>query len=146
MTDLFDNPMGLDGFEFVEFAAPEAHMLEPVFAMLGFTRVANHRSKDVSLYRQGNINFILNADPDATTNLLMDVPEKHPGYTHMALRVSSLATLEAWLAERDIAITGRFSFGGVRALFIRDPDGNVIEFDEYEGADAPTRIGDEAHG
>ncbi|MBB4301261.1 4-hydroxyphenylpyruvate dioxygenase [Rhodobium orientis] len=63
MTDLFDNPMGLDGFEFVEFAAPEANMLEPVFAMLGFTHVANHRSKDVALYRQGNINFILNREP-----------------------------------------------------------------------------------
>ncbi len=47
MTDLFDNPMGLDGFEFVEFASPTAGVLEPVFEMLGFTAVAEHRSKKV---------------------------------------------------------------------------------------------------
>ena len=63
MSDLFDNPMGLDGFEFVEFAAPEPGMLEPVFEMLGFSEVARHRSKDVVLYRQGNINFVLNREP-----------------------------------------------------------------------------------
>lgn len=60
MSDLFENPMGLDGFEFVEFAAPERGMLEPVFKMMGFTHVARHRSKDVDLWRQGGINFIAN--------------------------------------------------------------------------------------
>lgn len=60
MADLFENPMGLDGFEFVEFASPEPGVLEPVFEMLGFTAVAKHRSKDVTLYRQGDINFIIN--------------------------------------------------------------------------------------
>ncbi len=63
MADRFDNPMGLDGFEFVEFAAPQPNTLEPVFEMLGFSEVARHRSKDVSLYRQGDINFILNREP-----------------------------------------------------------------------------------
>ena len=46
MTDLFENPMGLMGFEFVEFASPTANVLEPVFEQLGFLRVAEHRSKD----------------------------------------------------------------------------------------------------
>jgi len=63
MTDLFDNPMGLCGFEFVEFSAPQAHILEPLFEKMGFTEVARHRSKDVSLYRQGDINFIVNREP-----------------------------------------------------------------------------------
>ncbi|MDX2417922.1 MAG: 4-hydroxyphenylpyruvate dioxygenase, partial [Xanthomonadales bacterium] len=63
MTDLFDNPMGLDGFEFVEFASPVPGLLEPVFDMLGFTAVAEHRSKKVRLFRQGEINFILNEEP-----------------------------------------------------------------------------------
>ena len=63
MADLFENPMGLMGFEFVEFASPTPNVLEPVFAMLGFTRVARHRSKNVTLYRQGNINFIINDEP-----------------------------------------------------------------------------------
>ena len=63
MADLFDNPMGLDGFEFVEFTAPKPGVLEPVFEMMGFTRVAEHRSKNVALWRQGGINFITNYEP-----------------------------------------------------------------------------------
>lgn len=63
MADLFENPLGLDGFEFIEFCAPEKGKLEPVFAMLGFTRVARHRSKDVELWRQGEINLIANYEP-----------------------------------------------------------------------------------
>ena len=58
-----DNPMGLDGFEFVEFSAPTSGVLEPVFEMLGFTRVARHRSKNVHLWRQGDINFVVNYEP-----------------------------------------------------------------------------------
>jgi len=60
MTDLFENPMGLDGFEFVEFAAPDVSVLEEAFKLLGFTEVAKHRSKDVRLWRQGDINFVIN--------------------------------------------------------------------------------------
>ena len=60
MTDLFDNPIGLDGFEFVEFSAPQKGVLEPVFQAMGFTLVARHRSKDVELWRQGGINFVTN--------------------------------------------------------------------------------------
>ena len=63
MTDLFDNPMGLMGFEFVEFASPTPGVLEPTLAKLGFTLVAHHRSKDVHLWRQGGINFIVNHEP-----------------------------------------------------------------------------------
>jgi 4-hydroxyphenylpyruvate dioxygenase len=63
MADLFDNPMGLMGFEFVEFASPTPNTLEPIFEQLGFTLVARHRSKDVVLYRQGDINFIVNREP-----------------------------------------------------------------------------------
>jgi len=63
MSDLFDNPMGLMGFEFVEFASPTPNLLEPLFEMMGFTLVAKHRSKDVVLYRQGDINFIVNREP-----------------------------------------------------------------------------------
>ena len=63
MTDLFDNPLGLDGFEFIEFSAPAKGLLEPVFAAMGFTHVARHRSKDVQLWRQGGINLIANYEP-----------------------------------------------------------------------------------
>lgn len=57
------NPIGLDGFEFVEFCAPERGLLEPVFARMGFSHVARHRSKDVDLWRQGEINLIANYEP-----------------------------------------------------------------------------------
>jgi 4-hydroxyphenylpyruvate dioxygenase len=63
VTDLFDNPMGLMGFEFVEFAAPGPDLLEPLFQTMGFSLVARHRSKHVLLYRQGGINFIVNNEP-----------------------------------------------------------------------------------
>ena len=63
MADLFDNPLGLDGFEFVEFSAPTPGVLEPVFEVMGFTRIARHRSKHVELWRQGEINLIANYEP-----------------------------------------------------------------------------------
>jgi 4-hydroxyphenylpyruvate dioxygenase len=63
MADVFDNPMGLRGFEFVEFASSEPGVLEPMFEQMGFTMVARHRSKAVVLYRQGEANFIVNREP-----------------------------------------------------------------------------------
>lgn len=63
MTDSFENPMGLRGFEFVEFASPSPGSLGPLFEDLGFALVARHRSKAVDLYRQGDINFVVNREP-----------------------------------------------------------------------------------
>ena len=65
MADLFENPMGLAGFEFVEFTAPEKGILEPVFESIGMTRIAKHRSKDVHLWRQGGINMLVNYEPNS---------------------------------------------------------------------------------
>lgn len=61
----WDNPMGTDGFEFIEFAAPDPAAMGAVFERMGFTPIAKHRHKAVTLYRQGEINFILNAEPDS---------------------------------------------------------------------------------
>ncbi len=85
MTDLFDNPMGLYGFEFVEFASPASGVLEPLFEKLGFTCVAQHRSKDVVLYRQGDINFIVNREPRSLAGFF--AAEHGPGPCAMAFRV-----------------------------------------------------------
>jgi 4-hydroxyphenylpyruvate dioxygenase len=63
--DLWDNPMGTDGFEFVEYTAPDPAALAAVFERMGFTAVARHRSKHVTLYRQGDVNFIVNAEPES---------------------------------------------------------------------------------
>ncbi|KAF3998324.1 4-hydroxyphenylpyruvate dioxygenase [Glaciimonas immobilis] len=85
MPDLFENPMGLMGFEFVEFASPIPNTLEPVFTLLGFTKVAQHRSKDVSLYRQGDINFIINNAPNSVASFF--AAEHGPSACGMAFRV-----------------------------------------------------------
>ncbi len=61
-ADLFDNPAGTDGFEFVEYTAPDPELLRALFERLGFPATARHRSKNVTLHRQGDINFIINAE------------------------------------------------------------------------------------
>ncbi|HEY2445416.1 MAG TPA: 4-hydroxyphenylpyruvate dioxygenase [Rhizomicrobium sp.] len=65
MAALWDNPMGTDGFEFVEYTAPDTGALHALFERMGFRAVARHRSKAVTLYRQGGINFVVNAEPDS---------------------------------------------------------------------------------
>src|SRR5271154_3645942 len=64
-AELWDNPMGTDGFEFVEYTAPDTEALGRLFESLGFTAVAKHRSKRVTLYKQGGSNFLVNAEPDS---------------------------------------------------------------------------------
>ncbi|HRE61291.1 MAG TPA: 4-hydroxyphenylpyruvate dioxygenase [Micropepsaceae bacterium] len=65
MADLFENPMGTDGFEFVEYTAPDTAALGRLFEQMGCRAVGRHRSKNVTLYRQGDVNFIVNAEPDS---------------------------------------------------------------------------------
>ena len=85
MSDLFDNPMGLMGFEFVEFASPTPNLLEPLFEKMGFALVAKHRSKDVLLYRQGEVNFIVNREPHSHAAYF--AAEHGPSACGMAFRV-----------------------------------------------------------
>jgi 4-hydroxyphenylpyruvate dioxygenase len=81
----WDNPLGIDGFEFVEYTAPAAPALGRLFESMGFARVARHRSKDVALYRQGEINFILNAE---SGSLAQQFAGDHgPSVCAMAFRV-----------------------------------------------------------
>lgn len=87
----FENPMGIDGFEFVEFAAPagQAGQLHDYFRKLGFTRVARHRTRPISTYRQGDCTFLLNEDPDS---FAARFAEKHgPSACGFAIRVKKLA-------------------------------------------------------
>src|SRR5258708_6074876 len=65
MADLWDNPMGTDGFEFVEYTGPEPAQLAALFERMGFVAAARHRSKNVTLYKQGDVNFIVNAEPES---------------------------------------------------------------------------------
>lgn len=88
------------------------------------------------------LNLLGPAREKAGENILMDVPEKYSGYTHFALHIKSLEQAESLMDKLGIAITGRRSSDGEKAIFIRDPDRNVIELIDHFGpgflANAPS--------
>ena len=89
MNDLHANPMGTDGFEFVEYTAPDPQLLRTLFERLGFPAVARHRSKNVTLHRQGGINFVINAE---STSFAQSFARAHgPSACAMAFRVRDAA-------------------------------------------------------
>jgi 4-hydroxyphenylpyruvate dioxygenase len=98
MADLFDNPVGLAGFEFIEFSAPVKGLLEPVFETMGFSRIARHRSKDVELWRQGGINLITNYQPKSAAWYF--AREHGPSACGMGFRVKDARLAYAHLLER----------------------------------------------
>jgi 4-hydroxyphenylpyruvate dioxygenase len=89
MTDTYANPMGTDGFEFVEYTAPDPQLLRTLFERLGFPVAARHRSKNVTLHRQGDVNFIINAEPDSFAQAF--AREHGPSACAMAFRVKDAA-------------------------------------------------------
>lgn len=95
------NPMGTDGFEFVEYTAEDPQQLHRLFESLGFTAIARHRSKQVTLFRQGDINFIVNAEADAFARRF--ARQHGPSACAMALRVADAA----WAYERAISLGAR---------------------------------------
>ena len=102
------------------------------YGQFGFRVVFRQPSAFVTILRNDagvEINLISNGRPDFDgKNVLMDVPEKHPGYTHVALRVDSIEGTVQELTRLGIAITeGPVQLGAGTSLFIRDPDANVIE-------------------
>ena len=90
MDKCLDNPMGMDGLEFVEYTAEDSYSLERLFLQMGFSAVARHRSKDVVVYRQGRINFILNHEPDCSAREFAWV--HGPGVCAIGLRVQDSAS------------------------------------------------------
>ena len=80
-----ENPMGTDGFEFVEYAAPDPELLRDLFTKMGFPAVARHKRKNVTLHRQGDINFIINAEPGSFAEKF--AKEHGPCACAMAFRV-----------------------------------------------------------
>ncbi|CAN7669394.1 4-hydroxyphenylpyruvate dioxygenase [Pseudoduganella sp. LjRoot289] len=87
--ETWDNPMGTDGFEFVEYAAPDPKALGALFERMGFTAIARHRHKDVTLYRQGGINFIINAEADSFAQRF--ARQHGPSVCAIAIRVEDAA-------------------------------------------------------
>ncbi|WP_372783243.1 4-hydroxyphenylpyruvate dioxygenase [Phenylobacterium sp.] len=103
--DLFENPLGTDGFEFVEFTSPEPARLKGLFELMGFTAVSKHRSKNVLRFRQGDINFLLNMEASGQP---ADFRQVHgPSANAMAFRVKDAAKALKLAVERGAkAVTG----------------------------------------
>jgi catechol 2,3-dioxygenase-like lactoylglutathione lyase family enzyme len=104
------------------------------YDVLGFKFINKAQGDDVTIIRNADgveINLVHNSnDANGGKNILMDVPVKYPGYTHVALRVASVKDTIAALKAHDIKITqGPVKFGedGGISVFVRDPDRNVIE-------------------
>ncbi len=151
----YDNPLGTDGFEFVEFAAPDRKLLDDLFTSMGFSPVAKHRERDVTLYRQGDINFLVNAEPDS---FAADFADQHgPCAVGFGIRVRDAeAARDATLAKDAKPITGKADTVAVSTpmiegigrsiLYLVDRYGDATIYDDdYEaipGVDAhPTGLG-----
>jgi 4-hydroxyphenylpyruvate dioxygenase len=142
MTDLFENPLGLDGFEFVEFAAPERGHLEPVFSAMGFSHVARHRSKDVDLWRQGGINLIANYEPKSPAAYF--AAEHGPSACGMGFRVyNARVAYDEALARGAEPVETRTGPMELRIPAIRGIGGAIIYLiDRYEGEQGQLSIYD----
>eukprot|EP01040_Poterioochromonas_malhamensis_P025610 gene25610-31979_t len=139
----YENPMQTDGFEFVEFAAPTAGSdvnLGGLFQRMGFTAVAKHRSKNVTLFRQGSINFILNEEPNSFASQFADL--HGPGACAMAFRVKdakyaferalSLGAegFDSPIGEDELKIPAIIGIGGSLLYFVdRYTDSTIYDVD-----------------
>ena len=111
-TAQFENPMGIDGFEFVEFASPEPAALHELFRKLGFVQVARHKSRPIYNYRQNDCTFLINEDPDS---FAADFARQHgPSACGFAVRVNKLAE---WVRVQALK-NGAEPFGAEEALDI----------------------------
>jgi hypothetical protein len=117
----------------------------PFYELLGFELRGDAGFEDghpiIMEHRSGVVlNLLGPATATGSENILMDVEEKHTGITHVALTVSSLDDARTFMEENDVGITGSFSFGDMSAIFIRDPDRNVIELDAYAAPDKQKEV------
>jgi len=125
MADLFENPMGLCGFDFVEFTAPERGILEPVFAGMGFSLVAKHRSKAVELWRQGGINLVANYEASMPAGYY--AREHGPSACAMGFRVKDAAkAFELAIQNGAEPVDIKTGFSELRLPAIRGIGGAII--------------------
>ncbi len=136
-----ENPMATDGFEFVEYAAPDPELLRALFTKMGFPAVARHKRKDVTLHRQGDINFIINAEPNSFEAQF--AADHGPCACAMAFRVKdakaahqralSLGATNALtdIQAGELAIRAIEGIGGSRLYFVDQygADGSIYDTD-----------------
>jgi 4-hydroxyphenylpyruvate dioxygenase len=156
MADQSFNPMGTRGFEFVEFTGPDISVLDRVVQALGFSPIAAHRSKNVTLYRQGGINFILNGEGKGFPRQFSD--QHGPSVCAIAIRVDDAPKAMARAQElgakalvnepgpMEVMLPGIEAIGGSRIFFIDrfDEAGSIydIDFKPIKGADQhPVGVG-----
>src|ERR1700739_3628909 len=113
--DLGDNPMGTDGFEFVEYTGPDPQALGALFERMGFVAAARHRSKNVTLYKQGDVNFILNAELESFAQAFARL--HGPSVCAIAFRVADAA--KAY--ERAISLGAKPVHGKVGPMELNIP-------------------------
>jgi 4-hydroxyphenylpyruvate dioxygenase len=140
----WENPMGTDGFEFIEYAAPDPAAMAGVFERMGFAAVARHRHKNVTLFRQGEINFILNAEPDSFAQRF--ARQHGPSVCAIAFRVQDAARayaratgLGAW-GFANQAGPGELNIPAIKGV----GDSLIYLVDRWRGKDGavPHSIGD----
>ena len=132
--------LDIEGVNHVGIRISDRQRALPFYQLLGFkfqTDAGFEKGHPIVMRHPGGV--VLNLLGPAThhdgSNILMDVDEKYTGITHVALTVRSLDETKQFLRENNIEITGSFSFGGMSAVFIRDPDRNVVELDAYSSSD-----------
>jgi 4-hydroxyphenylpyruvate dioxygenase len=142
------NPLGLDGIEFIEYATSQPQAFGTLLQKMGFSAVARHRSREVVLYRQGSMNLIVNAHPDALPG--MSAPGSTPALAAIALRVRDAAhayrhalDLGAWemptrASAMELSIPGIHGVGDSLIYFVdryRDFSIYDVDFVPLAGAD-----------
>jgi 4-hydroxyphenylpyruvate dioxygenase len=147
-----ENPMGTDGFEFVEYTAPDTSLLRELFTKMGFPAIATHKRKDVTLHRQGEINFIINAEAGSYAEAY--ARDHGPSACAMAFRVKDAKAaferavrLGATPVKNDVAhgemdIPAIEGIGGSRLFFVDTygDKGSIYEVDFDFFSDAPERL------
>ncbi|PAU63960.1 4-hydroxyphenylpyruvate dioxygenase [Pseudomonas sp. PIC25] len=122
------NPIGTDGFEFVEFTAPTAEgiqQLRELFTAMGFTETARHRSKEVFLFQQSDINFVLNGSPSGQVHAFA---ERHgPSACAMAFRVKNAAQAAAYVEAQGATLVGSHAnFGELNIPCVEGIGGSLL--------------------
>ena len=142
----WENPMATDGFEFIEYAAPDPKALGALFEQMGFAAIARHRHKDVTLYRQGEINFLINAEQDSFAQRF--ARHHGPSICAIAFRVDDAAS--AYQRALALGAWGFDNKNGPMELNIPAIKGigdSLIYFvDRWRGKDAARGIGAGAIG
>ena len=148
MADLFENPIGTDGFEFVEYTSGNPDELAKLFEQLGFTAVGKHRSKDVIHYKQGDINFLLNREQSGQPEVFRN--QHGAGANAMAFRVKDAQhafeeavkrgakPIEAKTGPMELNIPGIEGIGGLNVYLVDRYGAQSIydvDFEPIEGAD-----------